>query len=57
MLLESNDGVLSTVRFGGQLQMVHADEYHSLPKQGGSIQAEAWTITPKQLLPGLLRRE
>ena len=31
-LLESYDGKSSTLRLGGQLAMVHADEHNSLPK-------------------------
>jgi hypothetical protein len=34
--------------------MVHANEYHSIPQQGGSVQVEAGKITFEQLLSGLL---
>jgi hypothetical protein len=37
--------------------MVHANQYHPLPEQSGLVQNEAWEITVKQLLPGLLWRQ
>jgi guanine nucleotide-binding protein G(i) subunit alpha len=52
---ESNDGESGFIRLGGQLEMVHANEHHSLPQQGRSIQGEARSITTGQLLSRLLR--
>jgi hypothetical protein len=55
--LEPNDGESGAVRFSGQLKVVHANEYNSVLKQGGSFPAKAGTVTFEQLFPGLLGRK
>jgi hypothetical protein len=55
--IEPNDGESGAVRFGGQLEMVHADQYHPLPEQGGPVPPEAGPVTTQQLLPRLFRRQ
>ena len=52
--LESDDGKFDTLRFGRQFKMVHADEYHSVPEQGGSVQTKARQVTAQQVFPRLL---
>lgn len=52
---ESNDGEFGSFRLGGQLEMVHAHEYHLILEQSRSLPTEARSIASEQLLPRLLR--
>jgi guanine nucleotide-binding protein subunit alpha len=54
--IESHDGESTLVRLGGQLEMVHEDQYHLVLEQGRHLQAEAVKIAARKLLPRLLRR-
>ena len=51
--LEPNDGKFNTIRFGCQFKMVHANEYHSVPEQGGSVQTKARQVTAQQVFSRL----
>jgi len=54
MISEPNDGESRPIRLGGQLSVVHEDQYHPVSQQGRSIQGEAGPITSRKLLPRLL---
>jgi guanine nucleotide-binding protein G(i) subunit alpha len=54
---EPHDGKFVALRFSCQLSMVHANQYNSVPQQGGCFQAKARPVTARKLLPRLLRRQ
>lgn len=51
--VEPHDGKLTAVRLGCQLTLVHENQHHPLPEQGGHLQAETGPLTSIQLLPRL----
>jgi hypothetical protein len=54
---ESYDGKFGPFRLGGQLAVVHENEYHPLPQQGRLVPSEAGQVTAFKLLPRLLGRQ